>query len=313
MGITNKTNFENASAVYRTLFDEVFLGASDPSANNWELYSRSESISGTSFEYRFLNSLPDPRKWIGEKEYKASRANKHRIDVEDFEESTSVSKLDWLQDPEGVGRTLRAWLASKNGYINSIVINKLLKGDVDTGYDGTALFGTHANGGSPQTNKSTNALDQANYRAAKAAMRSLKGPAGRPLGIRPDLLLVGPALEDVARDVIEARDRVQVVTEAGANVGGASIENVVSADGVRLVVEPRIDGGLNGSGGDTSNHWFLMDSRYAPMIVGIAQAPQPSDDTSAFIPGAPELHFSVEAQLAVGYGLYEGVYGNLAI
>lgn len=319
MGITNKSNFENASAVYKKLFDEVFLGEMDPSQDNWQLYSRSESITGTAFEFRFLNDLPDPRKWLGKKEFKASRANKHRIDVEDYEASTSVSKVDFLQDPEGVGSTLRRWLGSARGYVNSLVIDKFLQGDTDTCYDGVSLFNTaHPQGpnGGTQGNRVTTALSQAAYRTGKAAMRALKGPSGRALGVRPDMLLVGPAKEDIARDIIEARDRIVAVdnsgAESGTRVAAASQENVVSGDGVRLLVEPRIAGNTNGAGTSTSNMWFLMDSRLPPMVVGIAQAPTPSDDTDEFLAGAAEYHFSIESQLAIGYGLWQGVYAGLA-
>lgn len=320
MGITSKSNFENASAVYRKLFDDVFLGEMDPSADNWELYSRSETMTGTAFEYRFLNDLPDPRKWLGQKEFKASRANKHRIDVEDYEASTSVSKVDFLQDPEGVGSTLRAWLAGARGYVNSLVIDKFLKGDSDNCYDGVSLFNTaHPNGplGGTQSNRVTTTLSQAAYRTGKAAMRNFKGPSGRPLGVRPDLLLVGPAKEDVARDIIEAKDRIVGLADdgsidSGTRVAAASIENVVSGDGVRLIVEPRVGGATNGAGTDTSNMWFLIDSRLAPMVVAVAQAPTPVDDTDEFIAGAAEYHFSIESQLAIGYGLWQGVYAGLA-
>ena len=319
MGITSKSNFDNASAVYRTLFDEVFLGEMDASQDNWSAFSRSESITGTSFEYRFLNDLPDPRKWLGKKEYKATRANRHNIPTEDYEASTSVSKVDFLQDPEGVGRTLRNWLGGARGYVNKIVIEKFLLGDTDTGYDGVSLFSTaHPNGplGATQSNRVTTVLSQAAYRAGKIALRSFKGPSGRSLGVRPDLLLVGPAKEDTARDIIEAKDRVVAVDtaslEGGTVVAASSIENVVSGDGVRLLVEPRMGGGANGAGTATTNMWFLMDSRLPAMVVGIAQAPNPQDDTDEFLSAGAEYHFSIEAQLAVGYGIWQGVYAGLA-
>ena len=319
MGITSKSNFENASAIYRTLFDEVFLGEMDPSQDNWQLYSRSEGMTGTAFEYRFLNDLPEARKWIGKKEFKASRANKHRISVEDYEQSTSVSKVDYLQDPEGVGSVLRRWLSGARGHINQLVVEKFLLGDTDVCFDGLSLFNTaHPNGpgGTTQSNRVTTTLSQAAYRTAKSAMRTYKGPSGRPLGIRPDLLMVGPTKEDQARDIIEARDRVVAVDnaglESGTRVAAAAIENVISGDGVRLLVEPRIGGGVNGAGADTSNMWFLMDSRLPAMVVGIAQAPYPQDDTDEFLAGAAEYHFSIESQLAIGYGLWYGVYAGLA-
>ena len=45
-------------------------------------------------------------------------------------------------------------------------------------------------------------LDQGNFNAAIAAMLSLKGDEGRPLGVKPRLLVVGPALRDKANEVV---------------------------------------------------------------------------------------------------------------
>jgi phage major head subunit gpT-like protein len=45
-------------------------------------------------------------------------------------------------------------------------------------------------------------LDAAHYAAARVAMQSYRGDEGRLLGVRPDTLVVGPALETAARTLI---------------------------------------------------------------------------------------------------------------
>lgn len=45
-------------------------------------------------------------------------------------------------------------------------------------------------------------LDQTNFNAAIAAMMSFKNDEGRPLGVRPTLLVVGPGLRDKANEVV---------------------------------------------------------------------------------------------------------------
>lgn len=47
-------------------------------------------------------------------------------------------------------------------------------------------------------------LDAAAYAAARGAMMAMKGDYGRPLGIMPNLLVVPPALEGAAREVLQA-------------------------------------------------------------------------------------------------------------
>jgi phage major head subunit gpT-like protein len=48
-------------------------------------------------------------------------------------------------------------------------------------------------------------LNATNYAAARAAMMSLTNSEGRPLGIRPSLLLVPPSLEAQAREILQAQ------------------------------------------------------------------------------------------------------------
>lgn len=48
-------------------------------------------------------------------------------------------------------------------------------------------------------------LTRANFRAARQAMINLKGDFGRPLGVSPTLLVVGPSLEQTARDLIQSK------------------------------------------------------------------------------------------------------------
>lgn len=65
-------------------------------------------------------------------------------------------------------------------------------------------------------------LTAANYAAARAAMQSFKGDGGRPLGVRPNLLVVPPALEGAARKLL-------VKDENGGNEWGGSAELVTTS------------------------------------------------------------------------------------
>lgn len=47
-------------------------------------------------------------------------------------------------------------------------------------------------------------LNATNYAAARTAMMAFKGPDGKPLGIQPNLLVVPPALEATAREILHA-------------------------------------------------------------------------------------------------------------
>lgn len=51
---------------------------------------------------------------------------------------------------------------------------------------------------------SKQALDGTSYGSARAAMIGMKGDFGRPLGVMPNLLIVGPALESTARKLLNS-------------------------------------------------------------------------------------------------------------
>ncbi len=47
-------------------------------------------------------------------------------------------------------------------------------------------------------------LDATNYEVARTALTTMKGDGGRPLGIKPNLLVVPPNLEGAARDIVSS-------------------------------------------------------------------------------------------------------------
>ena len=61
-------------------------------------------------------------------------------------------------------------------------------------------------------------LDKAAFRAARTAMMKMKGDNGRPLGITPKLLLVGPSNGDAARDIILAERDAAGATNTDRNL-----------------------------------------------------------------------------------------------
>lgn len=54
-------------------------------------------------------------------------------------------------------------------------------------------------------------LTPANYEAARAAMMAFKGDGGRPLGIKPNVLIVPPSLEGAGMRLLNNGTRVEVV------------------------------------------------------------------------------------------------------
>ncbi len=71
---------------------------------------------------------------------------------------------------------------------------------------------------------SRQSLDATAYAAARAAMRGMKGDHGRPLGLKPNLLVVPPSLEETALEILNAERNAAGAT----NVWRGTAELLVS-------------------------------------------------------------------------------------
>lgn len=60
-------------------------------------------------------------------------------------------------------------------------------------------------------------LDETNYAAARAAMMAMKSDTGRPLGVKPTLLIVPPSLEAAALKLIQAENNAAGATNVYRN------------------------------------------------------------------------------------------------
>lgn len=65
---------------------------------------------------------------------------------------------------------------------------------------------------------SKNTLDAAGLNAAIAAMQGMKGDNGRPLGIRPKILVVGPSMRDTALTLVKAAQAANGATNINKDV-----------------------------------------------------------------------------------------------
>ncbi len=102
-------------------------------------------------------------------------------------------------------------------------MRKKLRYGVD--YRGAAAFGLWQ-----LAYASKETLNSTNYAAARAAMMSVKNAEGRPLGLKPNLLLVPPSLEAEAREILQAQFII------GDPVSGGAKTNVWQGTADLLVV-----------------------------------------------------------------------------
>jgi phage major head subunit gpT-like protein len=88
-------------------------------------------------------------------------------------------------------------------------MRKKLRYGVD--YRGAAAFGLWQ-----LAYASKETLNSTNYASARTAMMSVQNADGRPLGLKPNLLLVPPSLEAEAREILQAQFIIGDPTSGGA-------------------------------------------------------------------------------------------------
>ena len=128
--------------------------------------------------------------------------------------------------------------ASAASHPDELVYALLASGFEAKCYDGKAFFATdHEVGKNAVSNKITSKLSLESYVTARAMMRGYKNSKGRSLALVPNLLVVPPALEAKAREILVA----EFINGTKNTMQGTA----------ELHVEPRLTS-------DTA--WFLLDT-----------------------------------------------------
>lgn len=282
----------------KATFNKAFEGAE----SQWQQTAMLIPSGGRQNDYGWLSRFPKMIKWIGEKVVKALEAHTYSIVNDDFEATVAVHKNDIADDNLGIYglQAQEAGYSAKN-LPDEIVAE--LKDNAFTSecYDGQYFYDTdHPVAGASVSNKLTVALSaatvaaaKASYGAARTAMMGFKDDEGRPLGLVPDTLEVGPALETTAKMLCES-DKLE--DDSPNPFKGTA----------KVLVNPRLT---------STTQWmlhcttrplkpFVYQEREKPVFV--QQTSMDNDDV--FMRGV--FKFGAEARCAGGYALWQLSVGS---
>lgn len=190
--------------------------------------------------FPWLGSIPAPSEFTDER--KARKVSEYSMTLENKEYEQTIAIKRALLDDERYGQL--NGMASKMGnkfikWMDQSIYAKLPAGATALAYDGQYFFDTdHSEGNSgTQSNKGTSALDATTFAAARAAMLGFKDDQGDPVGIVPNLLVVPPALEKTALELVKA----VTISTGGTNVQAGLAE---------VIVSPWLT---------DANNWYLLD------------------------------------------------------
>lgn len=259
--LLNRAILEAAYTTYSTLFDMAL-------ANTPVIYPELATVMtgvGPVTEFKWLGDMPVMVPWDGQRQISKLRAEGHSLRTRWYANGIEIEHDDIHEDKLGMVRPRIEGLAKMGPRkIDALVIDYLVNGfgaTLGTTYDSQYLFdtdhtmGTEA-GATSQSNLQAGALDSTTFNAGIQKMMSFVGQNGEPLEIEPDTLLVGPAKQLVARQLL--------LMEYGA--GGA---NNVDYKRTKLIVNQRIAGAA-------ANYWFLLALQQSlrAVILGVEYGPE---------------------------------------
>lgn len=301
--IVNRENINNLFISLKTTFNNAFGAA--PTV--WQkIAMKVQSTTGQN-DYAWLSKFPKMRKWIGEKSVKSLEASKYVIVNDDFEATVEVDRNDIDDDNLGIYGPQAQMAGESSAQLPDEIVMGVVNGAFTTVcFDGQNFFDTDhpVNDGKGNvvsvSNKGTKALSiatlkaaQDSYGAYRTAMRKFKDDEGRPLNVKPNILLVGPALEDIANALMMV-DRLE---DGKPNPYKGTAE---------VVVDARIE---------SDTQWFLLDTTkpVKPFIYQERKAPvfvQQTDPQSDDVFNLKKFKFGAEARAAGGYGFWQLAFGS---
>jgi phage major head subunit gpT-like protein len=249
--------------------------------------------SNTAIEkYPVLRLLSKMREWIGPRQIQNVKGEVLSVTNGDYEHTEGIDRNDIEDDQMGLyGPMFEGMGADAANLWGRILFDALIaNGDW---LDGNAFFyDTRTYGSSTIDNATTGALATATFDAAYLAMQSFCNHAGEPIGVVPDLLVVGPSLRTTAGEILHQ---------------GPGATSWSANDGiVDMLVHPKLVG-------DYAAYWYLLQTKGAakPFIVQkrkIGALTRMDKDTDACVFEKNEnqygLHYRGAAALAIPHQAY---------
>ena len=200
--IVNQQSLRGIYVGFNTLFNKAFEEVAP-------LYTEVATVTPSTTDsetYAWLGDIPGMREWIGDREIQNLTASDYTIKNKDFELTVGVDRNAIEDDKIGLYNPSVQMLGqSAAAHPDELIFALLAGGFSEKCYDGQPFFSdAHKVGKKTVSNKTTAKLSMESYIAARASMMSLTNSKGRALNLVPNLLVVPPALEAAARDILVA-------------------------------------------------------------------------------------------------------------
>lgn len=241
------------------------------------------------------------KEWTDERIPLGLLAHQFAVANKDWEASIALDRNALADDQLAVVKARINNLADEAARSLDQVIFEVLGGGFNhLGYDGTKFFADDHQEASTgiQSNLGHDELTISSYGAARASMMRTKDDRGRLMGVIPDTLVVPPALEETALQILNS-DTYPASAGCMSGVGNPW------KGSARLIVSPYLP---------SNRDWFLLCTSRAVRPI-VLQMKKPIEFTaleenteSNFM--RKTYSFGVDMRYSVGFGMWQFAYGS---
>lgn len=281
----------------------------------YEQFCETRASKGRETRYAWPDRIPNFRIWDNERQINNIVAQEYTIQNKLWELTTGVKRTDLADDIHDIFTgTTPSQLGKQARILPDLRAVALLQsGTTLTTFDGVPFFsGSHPiDTFNPSKGSQSNRFDSstvgptpvnpANMQAVLAAMGSLIGRDGNPLGFWPSLVMGPPARKFDMEQVFNMQFLTQALTVAGVASGVATTENALRGM-CKVLVNEWLAGDPN-----TIYVFDLRDKDYKPMAWQTREPPEftwlnkPNDYTVFML---DQYLFGGRMRGEAGYGLY---------
>jgi phage major head subunit gpT-like protein len=256
--VINQSNLDALFQSFSTMFADVYMGTPAPLVEKVGIKVPSNTRDQ---RYPFMQTISGAfRQWTGPRQINNVAIDGFVVTNAKWEDTLSIERTDLEDDQYGVYATMLIPNLARNARVLPDQQIAAIFNSNPTCFDGRTLFATNhyqdpqAKTGSQSNSLSTKPLNATNLAIVQAALMTLKGPDGIPLGSYGTTLFVPPSLQFAALTLANAAFYPE--TKNGVSAAFGSQSNVWQGQYNVVVSEYLTD-----SGDPTTAVWYLLDTR----------------------------------------------------
>lgn len=293
--VITSARLQAVTAGFQTAFNRVFQGGQ----TQWSKVASKTTSSSAKEIYGWLANTFGMKQVIGEIEIEGITAQDYELVNLDFHDTKAIKENDLKDDREGVYTPMFEMMGmGANRAYDEIVFDRLSNGFTAKGYDGKAFFhAAHPVGDKAKTtfsNLGTKKWSATNYKAALAAIKTVKAANGKPWGF-------GQKLVVVCHPSIEMDVRAVLFNEKNANGASNELRNSADICVSGLLTNP--------------DAWFILETGWPvlPILlqeretIAITSCNQPND---SYVMTNHQYLFQAWGRYNAGYGIPAMAWGS---